>query len=913
MSLSLDPSLRTLNECGCCKGISAATPVQISNRPGLQAIMYRIGTHAQFKETMLARLSGSRLPALSTLTTRENADFSIALLDAWATVADVLTFYQERIAHEAYLRTATERASVLELARLIGYELRPGVAASTYLAFTLEDTPGALGQALSIGTSPNILESLPPISIDVGTKVQSIPGPGEQAVTFETVEKIEARAEWNAIKPRLARPQSVSITATFIIFQGTATNLKQGDTLLIVKNGNAPSLKILNVADVTVNEAAKTTRVDFVSPPSPLPGYERPQGLQEGSLNDFPSKVELDDAVVQQIAAKTWSEADLSALIEVQGWPEPSLAANLARQTAQQALPQGSGVFAFRQRAAIFGYNAPKQPDYKKKDGTFVVKPPSKWTEWPLEGEAENKVFLDNAYDAILPKSYVAMAKPDNASEIFTIDQVAQRPRTDYGLSAKTTLLTLPQGQSWWKLFPANKPATLCDFRDITIYAQSEPLALADLPIDDPVEGNTITLDRAYLGLKAGRRVILTGERRDLAGIMASEAMILKKVIIEAGFTVLTFEQSLAYNYLRQTVTINCNVAPATHGETVQETLGGGDAGKSFQRFSLRQPPLTYVSAATPAGAQTTLEVRVNDILWHEVPSLLSHGPEERVYVTRIDDAGKSTVIFGDGTTGTRLPTGQENVAAHYRKGIGLPGLVKANQLTQLMTRPLGVKGVANPSAATGAADREQLDDARGNAPLTVLTLDRVVSLQDYEDFARSFSGISKALATWTWSGEKREVFVTIAGVKGAEVKADSTLYENLLKAMREAGNPTVSLVLQSYQPRFFRLSAGIKVDADYLPEKVMAAVEQRLRDSFSFEARAFGQPVNLSEVMAVIHSVTGLVAVDVKQFYRSDQPAPVNIPPRLAAAMPRPGERQVFPPELLMLDARPLGLEVLP
>ena len=45
---------------------------------------------------------------------------------------DVLTFYQERIANEGYLRTATERRSMLELARAIGYELSPGVAASTY-------------------------------------------------------------------------------------------------------------------------------------------------------------------------------------------------------------------------------------------------------------------------------------------------------------------------------------------------------------------------------------------------------------------------------------------------------------------------------------------------------------------------------------------------------------------------------------------------------------------------------------------------------------------------------------------------------------------------------------------------------------------------------------------------------------
>ena len=62
------------------------------------------------------------LQPLRSLTTREESDPSIALLDGWATVADVLGFYQERIANnEGYLRTATERRSVLELARLVGY------------------------------------------------------------------------------------------------------------------------------------------------------------------------------------------------------------------------------------------------------------------------------------------------------------------------------------------------------------------------------------------------------------------------------------------------------------------------------------------------------------------------------------------------------------------------------------------------------------------------------------------------------------------------------------------------------------------------------------------------------------------------------------------------------------------------
>ena len=133
MTAALDKSLDGLNDCGCCEGQTARTPASVENPPALEALAYRVGTHGTFKQSMLARLSSSEHPALAGLTTRDDDDFSIGLLDSWATVADVLTFYQERIANESYLRTATERLSVRGLARLIGYRLKPGVAASAYL------------------------------------------------------------------------------------------------------------------------------------------------------------------------------------------------------------------------------------------------------------------------------------------------------------------------------------------------------------------------------------------------------------------------------------------------------------------------------------------------------------------------------------------------------------------------------------------------------------------------------------------------------------------------------------------------------------------------------------------------------------------------------------------------------------
>jgi predicted phage baseplate assembly protein len=913
MDSSINPQTG-LNDCGCCEGISAETPGSVLNRPGLSAIAYRVGTHAEFKETQLARLSTSGQRALRSLTTRDADDFSIALIDAWSTVADVLTFYQERFANEAYLRTATERLSVLELARLIDYRLRPGVAAGTYLAFTLEDAPGALGQSLAVGTTAQLTAStLPQVTLAPGIKVQSVPGPGEQSQTFETVEEIEASPDWNGIRARLTTLQELPATQSgldslkWVLLKGTATEVKIGNRLLLVNEAENRAVK--TALSVTVDDEEKTTRVDFagtVAPRSAPPSRRKSKALPEGTFSNFQSRVELNEGVVGQIINLSWSEGELLSIARVQGWSIDSIAKNIATRPKRQPLAPEKGVFAFRQRAALFGYNAPKQPVYNA-DGT--PKKPSEWEEWDLdEAEAEDQLFLDNAYEAIKPGSYVAIDKPGKATAVFQVEQVELRPRTAYGISSKTTVLTLTE--SWWTLF-SSTPTKLKAFRDVTVYAQSEQLELADLPIEEPVEGNTVTLGRVYLGLKVGQKIILTGERSDLLGSIESEVLTLKDVRIQAGLSVLTFDEQLANSYVRKTVVINANVALSTHGETVQEVLGGGDASQPFQRFTLRQPPLTYVSASNPSGSQSTLEIRVNDLLWQEVPNFYGHEPEERIYVTRTGDDGKTTVIFGDGKTGARLPTGQENVKATYRKGIGLSGLVDRDRLTLLMTKPLGVKAVTNPVEASGADDPEQLKDARANAPLTVLTLGRIVSLRDYQDFARAFSGISKALATWTRFGEKRGVFVTIAGAGGADVKDDSPLHDNLLQAMTGAGDTKVPLLVKSYQQRLFRLSATLSLNAEYLAEKVLVEVEQKLRDAFSFEAREFGQPAHLSEVVAVMQNVSGVIAVNVTEFYRSDQPVECKL--HIAASAPSPGDEEELPAELLTLDPRPLALGVMP
>jgi predicted phage baseplate assembly protein len=366
-------------------------------------------------------------------------------------------------------------------------------------------------------------------------------------------------------------------------------------------------------------------------------------------------------------------------------------------------------------------------------------------------------------------------------------------------------------------------------------------------------------------------------------------------------------------------VTINGNVAAATHGSAVNEVVGSGNATVPGQRFTLRQSPLTYVSAATPSGVASTLALRVNGVLWREVHDFYGSGPADRVYVARLNDDGSTSLSFGDGTQGARPATGTENIVASYRKGIGALGNVAAGQLTLLQTRPLGVQGVTNPTPATGGTDAEAADDIRRNAALGLSTLGRIVSLQDYEDFARAFGGIAKALATWTWHGQTRGVFLTVAGIDGADVETGGPVFSHLLSAIADAAEPNVPVKLNSYRRGAFTFSANLMVDPAWDMDAVRAAAQQAARDAFSFAQRSFGQAVTRSEIIALLQGVPGVVAVQVSALRRTDTALFVPLLARFAllsenaqinAALPQVGsDASVLAAELLTLDPRPLNL----
>lgn len=958
--------------CGCCDGITQLTPAPICNRPGLSAIAYRVGSQARFFETMKARLSTMAVDGptadgqtietthpLDGLTTRDPSDPSIALLDGWATVADVLTFYQERNANEGYLRTATERRSVLELARLVGYAPRPGVAASVYLAYTVDD------------------KQVDPTTIAAGSGAQSIPGPGETSQTFETSEDMEARREWNNLEVRRTTPQNITLENVLALgdlyVAGPTTTLKKGDPLLFVFNaGGEPSVlrRVLDVgtttaenqiditlapvpiavaatapslvrliatvdplvdeqdeATVQVVEAAKAIlRSTCMEDDSDPAGWEHAIndaadgvlvapavqqaivafGLEvvalleaigsadDGGLTDPAQFVtDLLRPVIPQVANSLQLRRDLKSSFRAGADTSPQMLLNFApvlrdsyyaawsNADVNPAQAQLLGVHALRATASLFGASVSKQATYFGADdqghAPGELKPQSQWQEWDVEpDEARNTLYLEQPQDVILARSYALVQTTDSSGRTtrraYRVTRVEAMQRTAYGISGKTTRLTI--ADAWWTA----ETTDMATLRSALVLGQSEHLTLTEAPIRTEVSGQAIELGNLYRDFKSGRWVILSGERADIpgvSGVQASELLMISG--LQHGYdpdlpgdkthTTLQLATKTAYAYKRTSLTIFGNVVHATNGETRKEVLGSGNGAQSLEAFTLKQPPVTYVSAPTAKGAESTLRVYVNDVEWHETGSLASLHTKDHGFVTLTDDAGNMTLIFGDGKRGARLPTGVLNVASVYRGGIGAPGNVRAEQISLLQTRPLGVNGVINPLRASGGADRESRDLARENAPISVMPLDRLVSIEDYADFARGFAGIAKARVQKTTDGARSLLYLTVAGVDDAPIDRASDLYRNLSSALRRLGDPDLPLRIDVRELKILVLSARIRVLADYRWEAVATAVRKRLLETLGFDNRALGEPALLGEAMAAIQGVRGVEYVDVDAF----------------------------------------------
>ena len=317
------------------------------------------------------------------------------------------------------------------------------------------------------------------MTVDVGSKVQSIPGPGEKPQIFETIEKIEARPEWNEMRPRLTAPVSVDAAMTVVHLEGTGTNLRKGDMLLFLGrevSGATRAWDLCRVADVELEVEKKRTRVALNNGPIHFPGV---------------------------------AGADVQ-------------------------------VFAMRLRAALFGYNAPDRrvlPDttLAKFDAASVLEISSGGATGGLGGVeialgpqdwkfkvSGNTVDLDTVYPAITVGSRIALST-SSRSVLARVTAAGETGRTDYTLTGKVTRLTV-------EVVANPEGTTIADFggsalRGTSVLGDSQELRLAAAPVPPTLSGTTIVVAQRIEQFRRDRKLAITGTmpvtRESFSGIFS--------------------------------------------------------------------------------------------------------------------------------------------------------------------------------------------------------------------------------------------------------------------------------------------------------------------------------------------------------------------------------------------------------
>ena len=202
-----------------------------------------------FKQGML----GQAPLLLPEWTDRGEADFGVVLIELFAYVADILSYYQDRIANEAYLPTATQRRSVTELLRLIDYQIDPGLAAATHL---------------HLAAQADVTVDAPSLPFAVKTAGR----PGEPDVTFEITRPFALRARNSSIA--LAAVEALPAGATALVLDRAEHALAEGDAIYLQETttlaGSPPRVRRSPLVEVAGVRALDASRDEIAWLP-PLP------------------------------------------------------------------------------------------------------------------------------------------------------------------------------------------------------------------------------------------------------------------------------------------------------------------------------------------------------------------------------------------------------------------------------------------------------------------------------------------------------------------------------------------------------------------------------------------------------------------------------------------------------------------
>jgi predicted phage baseplate assembly protein len=792
--------------------------------PGESPLRRRVGEYDSFARDLIAQVESELVDGglLGRDWDVEGDPLASTLVGLWAYVAEIVAAYSELTAAEAYLSTASDWTDLSRVAGLVGYRPRPPVAAQGWVRVVVDK-----------GADP---------LLPAGTRVQAPGTPQRAAQTFEVAQDTQLYSDWNQLTATWV-PVSVLPDGRRVRFLGDP-GFRTGDRVLFVEE----NLPVGNPCG---------------DPPDPGAGSPWDLGDWLALLAWLTCMSGLGaPATALAIATVAGREDELgTALVEFDRDLDGILSSSTAAYAAYRVEQTAGEARRLSNVLQVTETDVTAPPI----DDLYVLEPSSRNAE-------TGSLILDAALETVSRDQTVAIV--DWASGKCDVVPVKAHTPVTWEVTPGT-----PTRASKLELDTADPLATFFETGPLTAYVVDRRVLARHYEFPQAPTGATATQLRLYPApqLSPDRIAVKTSQ----SGGPVWEVLACRDAAVQETVESATGEEATVGRIVDLVdgppqgdlvqAPASANLALVRHGTTARAVLGGGDATQAGQSFLLPDAPIA--SDVDAAGSLVpTLVVSVDGLRWTQVPSLYGAGPAE-VFVATLDAGGGETVEFGDGEQGARLPTGRGSVASTYRVGGGTAGEVESSAISSLLGSVRGVKKVEGAGPTSGGADQDDERDLRKLAPARARAFGRAVSAEDLVDLSRGYPGVSHA-AAWVGSGPPGcacagsglHLAFMRAGTAGPRAPDANEIVAlaGFLDARRDATVPLCVCAALVTSPAV-RLDVVLAVDPRREVPEVVAAATAALLDPDGPLAppdRALGQPLDRSDVYAVLHAVTGVVGV---------------------------------------------------
>lgn len=342
--------------------------------------------------------------------------------------------------------------------------------------------------------------------------------------------------------------------------------------------------------------------------------------------------------------------------------------------------------------------------------------------------------------------------------------------------------------------------------------------------------------------------IIPRGLKLTTSGEDSVEFELIEDLKIPKGCTGLEKDDHGAYRYK----------ALVEHGSTVNSDIIGTSNGTSYQDFLLSYSPVIVDSLKVFVRSDNAIEE------WERVSNFIDSDISSKQYMIEVTETDQVKVLFGSGYSGMIPPIYDNGISANYRIGGGNIGNVSLESITEIPSKPAVIIDTMNVEQVQVGSDKETIEEARIHAPLSLKTLWRAVTLEDYEnlllqEYPHDISKV-KAIAE-----EDRYTVSLYVLSKNQETDLPENLKTKFLEFLDE--RKEIGYNLQMYPPTYSNVTLTVNVTTNkaYKNDVVKNMVKDYITNKYAKGSMNFGESLLVSQLTRDLMTLQGVYDVTIE------------------------------------------------